>query len=222
MVLGGIAGGGAYVAGMALFGSWPSVMNAGYAPKQPVPFSHKVHAGDLKMDCRYCHNTVEAAAHAAVPGTNVCANCHRGATSDASPITTAVHTESLKLLEVRKSIDTGEPIQWKRVHDLGDYVYFDHSVHLARGVSCVECHGRIDKMEVVEQKKPLSMSWCLECHRNPEPRMRPQDKITQLDWDWRPHYGSLEEYVKEIREEYGNGDLETQIRASTSCSTCHR
>ncbi|TWT78192.1 Class III cytochrome C family protein [Posidoniimonas polymericola] len=218
MVLGGVAAGGAYVGGMFLYGTWPSVMNAGYAPEQPVPFSHKLHAGDLKMDCRYCHNTVETSAHAAVPGTNVCANCHRGPGADGTNITTAVHTASLKLLPIREAITTGEPMKWERVHDLGDYVYFNHSVHVKRGVSCVECHGRIDQMERVEQVKPLSMSWCLECHRNPAPRLRPVEEVTNLGWE--PPDGAdtdRQAYGEKLQDE---NDWAKQ--APTSCSTCHR
>lgn len=215
MVLGGVAGGGAYVAGMLMFGTWPSVMNEGYSPVQPVPFSHKVHAGELKMDCRYCHNTVDQAAFAAVPATNVCGNCHRGLDAEGQTATTAVHVNSLRLMPVRESLTSGKPIPWQKVHDLADYVYFDHSVHLARGVSCVECHGRIDKMEVVEQIKPLSMSWCLECHRNPAPRQRPPEEVTNLAWV----------HPSDDPQAYGEQlqkDHNWPNKASTNCSTCHR
>lgn len=213
----GVGGGAAYAGAMMAFGTWPQVMNAGYKPEQPVPFSHKLHAGELKMDCRYCHNTVDKAAHAAVPATSVCGNCHSGANPDGSAGTTAVHMKSVKLQPIRESLSSGDPVHWERIHDLADYVYFNHSVHINRGVSCVECHGRIDRMEVVEQAKPLSMSWCLDCHRNPEPRMRPASEITNLGWQMP---GSMEEHVQAMREEYGDG--ETPIRASTNCSTCHR
>lgn len=221
MVLAGLGGGAAYAGAMLAFGTWPSVMNTGYEPKQPVPFSHKLHAGELKMDCRYCHNTVEIAAHAAVPSTNVCGNCHKGVDAQGQAVTTAVHANSVKLQPIRNSLTTGEPVEWERIHDLADYVYFNHSVHINRGVSCVECHGRIDKMEVVHQDKPLSMSWCLECHRNPESRMRPRDKITQLDWTWQDDFKSAEQHVQAMRDEYGMGE-DKPIQASTSCSTCHR
>jgi hypothetical protein len=147
----------------------PEYTDVGYQPQQPVPFSHKLHAGEMGIDCRYCHNTVEYAARAAVPATETCMNCHR-----------IVKKDSPKLELVRKSAETGAPIPWVRVHLLPDYAYFDHSVHLAAGVGCTSCHGRIDQMEVVTQQKPLSMSWCLECHRDPAPNLRPRDQITNM------------------------------------------
>lgn len=195
------------------YGTLPSTLNVGYSPQQPVPFSHKLHAGELKMDCRYCHSTVEKAGHAAVPATSTCIVCHSGKDVEGQTPYTAIHSESPRLLPVRRSYSTGEPVDWERVHDLADYVYFDHSIHVNRGVSCVECHGRIDKMEQVWQDKTLSMSFCLDCHRNPEPRLRPKEFITQLDWE-RP--GDLESHLEQIHREYG------EINASTTCSTCHR
>ena len=216
MVLTGVAAGGAYAASIMAFGTWPQVMNTGYAPEQPVPFSHKLHAGELKMDCRYCHNTVDKAAHAAVPSTNVCINCHSGMDADGQTSKTAVLPTSVKLEPVRESAATGKPVEWERVHDLADYVYFNHSVHVNSGVSCAVCHGRIDKMDVVKQDKPLSMSWCIDCHRNPEPHLRPASEITNLAWQ---REGELDAHVKAMRQEHGGGK---EIRASTSCSTCHR
>ena len=184
LVLGGIGLGGAYAGGLLFFGTMPDVMYTGYQPTQPVPFSHKLHAGELKMDCRYCHYTVDKAAHAAVPATNTCGNCHNAAKNpDGTLAKTVVHPNSPKLQPVRDSLATGEPVKWERIHDLADYVYFNHSAHVNKGVGCVECHGRIDKMEVVYQHEPLSMSWCLDCHRNPEPRLRPLDQITNMAWD---------------------------------------
>ena len=216
MVLAGVAGGAAYLGGMLFWSTMPTVMYRGYQPQQPVPFSHKLHAGELKMDCRYCHNTVDKAAHAAVPPTETCANCHRGLNPDGSIAKTAIHTASVKLQPVRDSLATGDPIEWNRVHDLADYVYFNHSAHINRGVSCVSCHGRIDKMEVVYQHESLSMSWCLDCHRNPAPHLRPQEYVTKLDWD--PEItgeGTRETIGKEIQER-------DKIYPSTNCSTCHR
>lgn len=224
MVLAGVGGGGAYVGILLAFGTWPGVMNTGYAPEQPVPFSHALHAGELKMDCRYCHNTVEVAAHAAVPATNVCGNCHGGKDSSGTK-KTAVHLASLKLAPVRNSLETGDPVEWERIHDLADYVYFNHSVHISSGVSCVECHGRIDKMEVVHQDKPLSMSWCLECHRNPTPRLRPQSEITNLAWTWEDSYETEKDFLDAMHVTYGAKDSDPETdpyKASTSCSTCHR
>lgn len=150
----------------------PEFTDVGYQPEQPVAFSHQLHAGQMGMDCRYCHNTVERSAHAAVPPTDTCMNCH-----------TNVQTESPILEPVRQSAETGEAIEWVRVHMLPDYAYFDHSAHLAAGVGCNSCHGRIDQMDVVFQAEPLSMSWCLDCHRNAEENLRPRDEITNMAWD---------------------------------------
>ena len=216
MALAGAGGGALYVGALLFYGTMPEVMHAGYQPTQPVPFSHKLHAGELKMDCRYCHNTVDQAGHAAVPPTNTCANCHRGKNPDGTFSKTAIHTASLKLQPVRDSLATGEPIEWERVHDLADFVYFNHSVHVNSGVSCVSCHGRIDKMDKVYQHESLSMSWCLDCHRNPTEHLRPQEFITKLDWD-------PEKTMEKTRAEIGAEIQEKHnIRPSTNCSTCHR
>ena len=150
----------------------PKFTDVGYRPEQPVPFSHKLHAGDMGMDCRYCHNTVERAAVAAVPPAQTCMNCH-----------SLVKKDSPRLKLVRDSYNTGETIPWVRVHQLPDYAFFDHRPHLAAGVGCASCHGRIDKMTVVEMDQPLSMGWCLDCHRDPEPHLRPRDQVTNMAWD---------------------------------------
>jgi hypothetical protein len=199
------------VLAVGAYGTSPQTVNVGYSPKQPLPFSHRLHAGELKMDCRYCHHTVEMAAHAAIPATEICTKCHGAAASDGSVATASVHPTSPKLLAVRESQATGEPIEWARIHDLPDFAYFDHSAHVNRGVGCVSCHGRVDKMEQVYQAKPLSMSWCLDCHRNPEPRLRPPERIT--DMEWAPE--DAEKVGAEIRQQLN-------INPSTNCSTCHR
>jgi hypothetical protein len=147
----------------------------GYAPIQPVPFSHKLHAGDLGLDCRYCHSSVERAPFAAVPPTQTCMNCHA-----------KVKTDSPLLALLRTSATSDAPIPWVRVHDLPDHVYFDHSAHLAAGVGCSSCHGRIDQMARVTQKLPLTMGWCLSCHRDPAPHLRAATELTQMDWQPRP------------------------------------
>ena len=136
----------------------PYVTEAEVARDQPVPFSHAFHVGQLGLDCRYCHNGVEKSALSNVPSTNTCMNCH-----------SAVKTSSPLLAPVRASFASGEPVQWVKVHKVPDYVFFNHSAHVNRGVSCVECHGRVDKMEVVGQDKPLSMGFCLDCHRKGTP-----------------------------------------------------
>ena len=146
-------------------------MSVGYAPTQPVPYSHALHAGKLGIDCRYCHNTVEKTAFASLPATQTCMNCH-----------TKIRTDSEFLKPVRDSWATGEPIKWIKIHNLANYVYFNHSAHVSHGVGCVECHGRIDRMDIVFQAAPLSMGWCLDCHRAPESHLRPKDQITNMDW----------------------------------------
>lgn len=150
----------------------PEYTDVGYAPKQPVPFSHELHAGQLGMDCRYCHNSVETAAHAAVPPTETCMGCH-----------VHVKKDSPRLANVRESNETGRPIEWINVHMLPEHAKFNHSIHVSQGVGCVECHGRVDRMEVVYQAEPLSMAWCLECHRAPEQRLRPASEVTNMSYD---------------------------------------
>lgn len=178
-----------------------SYTDVGYRPQQPVAYSHKVHAGDMGIDCRYCHNTVEQAAQASIPPTATCMNCHE-----------QVKTESLRLRKVRESWKTGEPIEWVRVHQLPDYVYFDHSVHVAGGVGCVSCHGRVDKMVVVELDQPLSMGWCLDCHRDPEPNLRPLDQVTNMNWD--PATADYDPKRDPARKR--------QVNPPLYCSGCHR
>ena len=187
MVLLGLASAGligGYVATVGFFATHPKVINVGHMPEQPVPFSHALHAGKLKLDCRYCHNTVDKAAHAAIPPTATCGNCHGGKDRVKEGATlAAVHLKSEKLTKVRESLESEDPVEWIRVHELPGFVYFNHSAHVTRGVGCVECHGRIDKMEVVYQAKQLSMKWCLDCHRNPDEALRPVDQVTNLGWD---------------------------------------
>jgi hypothetical protein len=168
----GAVGGAVYLPVAFAFGASPKTLAAGYAPVQPVPYSHALHAGKLGMDCRYCHNTVERTPFAALPATQTCMNCH-----------SSIHLKSDALKPIHESWDTGKPMRWVKVHNLAQYVYFNHSAHVSHGVGCVECHGRIDRMEVVRQEKPLSMSWCLECHRDPGPHLRPKNvAVTNMDW----------------------------------------
>ncbi|TNE50595.1 MAG: hypothetical protein EP343_07870 [Deltaproteobacteria bacterium] len=162
-----------------IFGVWywfsPQFTDVGYAPKQPVPFSHQFHAGTLGLDCRYCHYTVEKAGFAAIPPTQVCMGCH-----------TYVVPNSRKIAVLKANHEAKKPVPWVRVHMLPDYAYFNHSVHVGAGVGCASCHGRIDKMAVVHQAKPLSMGWCLDCHRNPNKHLRPKDQVTNMKWDGSP------------------------------------
>ncbi len=196
-----LVGGPAYLLTLAYYGGSPRTLNVGYQPVQPVPYSHALHAGKLGIDCRYCHNTVEHAAWAALPPTQTCMNCHA-----------TIRAKSDKLALVRQSAATGEPIPWVKVHDLADYVYFNHSAHVRRGVGCVECHGRVDRMEVVTEVQPLSMGWCLDCHRKPEAHLRPPELVTQMDWT---APGDPVAYGAKLRQQRG-------INPSQDCYTCHR
>ncbi len=139
----------------------------GYKPEQPIRFSHKLHAGDMQIDCRYCHSGVEKGRHAMVPPTETCMNCHSIAKKDSPEIKKLAHF-----------FETGTPIPWERVHKVPDFVYFDHSVHLAKGVDCVSCHGNVNRMDVVQKKEGLTMGFCLNCHRQTETVMTSQKTIT--------------------------------------------
>jgi hypothetical protein len=197
-----IAVGGLVYAVVLITGVFSPEMSAiGYAPEQPVPYSHALHAGNLGIDCRYCHVGVETTAKANVPPTATCMNCHRN-----------IKTESEKLAVVRQSYETGEPIQWVRVHDLPDYAYFNHAGHVQSGVACVSCHGRIDRMEVVEQVEALTMGWCLECHRNPDPHIRPRQFVTDMTWVAEGDPAVLGAELRAMHD----------IAPKTNCTTCHR
>jgi len=188
------------IAGFWYFGS-PQYSDVGYRPRQPIPYSHKLHAGDLGIDCRYCHSNVEISPVANVPPTQTCMNCHK-----------IILTQSEKLLPVRESWSKQEPIQWIRVHKLPEFVYFNHSAHLNAGVGCADCHGNIAQMEVVTQKQPLSMSWCLDCHRNPDMHLRPREQLTNMNW---VPPADQKEFAERVRKE-------KQIAPPTDCSGCHR
>ena len=190
-----------YLTGLIWYGASPKTTDVGYMPEQPVPYSHALHVGELGLDCRYCHNTVEEAAHAAVPPTDTCMNCHK-----------SVWPKSPKLLPIRESAASGRAVEWKKVHDLPDYVYFNHSAHVTRGVGCVSCHGRIDQMPEVYQFAELSMNWCLECHRKPEQNLRPPDQVTNMTW---APPGDPTAFGTEFRQQ-------NHINPPTDCSTCHR
>jgi hypothetical protein len=214
LVVGIFAAGGALFAGPMFMGATdPVTLNIGYQPEQPVPYSHAIHAGTLKMDCRYCHNTVDKAAHASIPATQTCINCHSPKSPEGAPKYAAVHVDSAKLDPVHESWRTGESISWQRIHRLPDYVYFNHSAHVTKGVSCLTCHGRIDKMEVVYQAKQLSMAWCVDCHRNPDPHIRPTGQVTNLAWN--PD-DITEEEALEVEA------IKNSINPMQNCAVCHR
>ncbi len=196
---------GAGALGSAVFFFWwfgsPEFTDVGYRPEQPVNFSHKLHAGELGMDCRYCHTSVEKSQEAIIPPTQTCMNCH-----------SVVDVESDELAVVRDSWETDKPIEWVRVHMLPDYAYFDHSVHVTAGVGCASCHGRVDQMEVVMQTEPLSMSWCLDCHRKPEKHLRPLDQVTNMEWLMPDDHDKLaKRFIKE-----------RNIKPPEDCTACHR
>lgn len=190
-----------YILGLLYLLFSPGATSVGYQPQQPVPYSHQMHAGQLGIDCRYCHTGVETGAAATLPPTSVCMNCHA-----------TVRTQSEKLQLVRESFATGMPIPWVRVHDLPDFVYFDHSAHVRRGVGCESCHGRIDKMEVVRQVSGLNMAWCLGCHRDPVPHLRPEDAVTVMGYVPDEPQLELGRRLRDARH----------ITPKTDCSTCHR
>jgi hypothetical protein len=180
----------------------PNNLQVGYAPVQPIPYSHRLHAGQLGMDCRYCHANVERSYEAMVPPTQTCMGCHA-----------VVKPDSARLAPVHESWESGDPVPWVRVHNLPDHVFFDHSVHLSAGVGCVSCHGRIDQMEVVTQAEPLSMGWCLDCHRSPEENLRPLDRLT--DMDWTPAMATEDE--RRVID-----GLAARATPPENCSGCHR
>lgn len=184
----------------ALSGS-PYATGQGRVLHQPVPFSHEHHVGEMGLDCRFCHATVETSRYAGAPALHVCMTCH-----------SQLFTEARVLAPVRRAAASADAIEWARVHRLPDYVYFDHSVHVANGVGCAECHGNMSEMPLTRQQAPLTMQWCLDCHRNPGPHLRDQASITDprsVDTD----QALIVEYLRayEVHPEH-----------LTECSTCHR
>ena len=200
--------GGVVTAGLTYYFT-PKYTRVGYQPTQPVPFSHSIHVQQLGLDCRYCHDGVEKSWYSNVPAADTCMNCH-----------SAVRANDPKLEPVRASYkDQNKPVEWVQIHKLPDYVYFNHSVHVNRGVSCVECHGRVDEMDEVRHEKHFSMTFCLDCHRelspengDPNKRLRPLDKITDLAYDRSSDPDNKDRnFVKEWH-----------VKTSENCSACHR
>ncbi len=168
---------------------------------QPIPFSHAHHVADVGIDCRYCHTSVETSSFAGIPPTATCMNCHK-----------LIFKDSDMLQPVRESYRTGKRLQWVRVHDLPDYVYFNHSIHVAKGVGCETCHGRVDQMPLMYKANTLLMSWCIDCHRAPELHLRPRSEITTMGYKpARPQ----KVLGPELAEKY-------DVKSLTYCSTCHR
>ena len=193
--------------GGAVTGIWyyfsPKYTRVGYQPVQPVPFPHSVHVDQIGLDCRYCHSQVEKSWYSNLPSSSTCLNCHN-----------QILKEDPRLAIVRDSAQTGQSVPWVQVHKLPDYVYFNHSVHVNRGVSCVHCHGEINKMDEVYHAKPLSMTFCLDCHRDPGPNLRPLDKITDLAWKL-----SDPDVQKDQGQRLAH---DWKVNASQNCSACHR
>ena len=171
---------------------------------QPVPFSHEHHVGGLGIDCRYCHTSVEKSSFAGMPSTHTCMSCH-----------SQLYTEEEMLRPVRQSYQSNEPIAWRRVYDLPDYVYFDHSIHVQSGVGCESCHGRVDQMPLISQKPSLFMEFCLDCHRQPEKFLRPKDFIYAFGYD-RPDQ-EQQRIGRRLIEKYN-----IEVGNLTDCSVCHR
>lgn len=195
----------ALAAPVTVLGVWyyfsPEYTDVGYMPEQPVPYSHKLHVGELGLDCRYCHAQVEVSAVASVPPTKVCMNCHE-----------VVSRDKATLDPIRESAASGLPMRWVRIHKVPEYAYFDHGVHVRAGVGCSTCHGDVAQMEVVRQVEPLSMSWCLDCHRDPAPYIRPADEITNTAWT---PAADQRETARRLMEQRG-------VQTRDDCSACHR
>ena len=200
-IVGALLGGTATMAGIWYYFT-PAYARVGYTPIQPVAFPHSVHVEQLGIDCRYCHSAVERSWYSNVPAAGTCMNCHNQVLKD-----------DPRLALVRESAATGKPIPWVQIHKLPDFAYFNHSVHVNRGISCVHCHGQINKMDEVRQEKTLSMLFCLDCHRAPAQNLRPKDKVTDLDWN--PHQHLPKDWFTKKAEEM-------KLNPSQNCSACHR
>ena len=179
----------------------PWVTQAHVAREQPIQFSHERHVGSNGTDCRYCHTSVEESSFAGIPSTKTCMNCH-----------SQIFADNPLLQPVRDSFENGRAIEWTRVHDLPDFVFFDHSIHVHKGVGCTTCHGQVDRMPLMSQAQSLQMEWCLDCHRNPEQYVRPRSAVFAVDYQPPPNQAEL---GARLVAEY-------QIQKLTSCSTCHQ
>ncbi len=198
--------GGIFILGFLVW-AWAELNASNYATRakvpvnQPVPFSHEHHVGGLGIDCRYCHTSVENSSFAGIPPTKTCMNCH-----------SQIWVNAPMLEPVRQSFRTDQSLHWIRVHDLPDYVYFNHSIHVAKGIGCTTCHGAIDRMPLTWQEASLQMSWCLDCHRHPEEYVRPRSEVFSVAYQPPPNHVEI---GRNLVKEY-------HIQSLTSCSTCHR
>ena len=194
--------GGTVTAGVTYYCT-PKYLRVGYAPVQPVPYDHSLHAGQLGLDCRYCHNNVDQSGFANLPTSQTCMNCHK-----------QVKPQSPLLAVVRASYESGEPVPWVQVHKAPDYVYFNHAAHVDRGIGCVECHGKINEMPVVYHAKSLSMKFCLTCHRDPVQFLRAPADVYNLDAPTLVEQGRATDAARFVRD--------WKIKPPESCSGCHR
>lgn len=174
------------------------------AREQPVPFSHEHHVAGLGIDCRYCHTSVETSAFAGIPATSICMNCH-----------SQIWSASDVLRPVRDSLQNGTPIRWTRIHNLPDFTYFNHAIHVQKGVGCYTCHGPVDRMPLMRQEHSLQMEWCLGCHRQPEQFLRPREEVFNMSWQ---PAGEQITLGRKLMKEYNI----KSAAVLTSCSTCHR
>jgi menaquinone reductase, multiheme cytochrome c subunit len=198
-----------YLVALIAYGVTPEALRIGYQPDQPVPYSHALHAGELGIDCRYCHSVVERSPKAAVPPAAVCMNCH-----------STVRKDSDALLPIRQAYANEEAVRWTRVTDLPDYVFFNHQAHVNAAVGCESCHGRIDQMVKVYQAKPLTMQWCIDCHKNPTPNLRDPANVTKMGYTPPPGEGRRVAEKNQIM--VTNQDGQRVPGAPINCSTCHR
>jgi Cytochrome c7 and related cytochrome c len=211
----------AAAAGLLQLQRSPYVTRQHMALQQPIPFSHQHHVSGLGIDCRYCHTSVEESSFAGIPPTKTCMNCHA-----------QMWTNAAMLEPVRHSFYTGKSIQWARVHDLPDFVYFNHSIHVAKGVGCYSCHGPVDQMPLMYAENTLQMEWCLSCHRQPEKFLRPKDQIFNMKYEQPSSEHPVEVEVDGKKQSFtdqialGNAlKVKYHLRSVqdiTSCSTCHR
>ena len=177
--------------------------NTRVAVAQPVPFSHDHHSGGLGISCQYCHTSVETSSNAGMPATHTCMTCH-----------SQIWATSPMLEPVRESYRTGDPLEWNRVYDLPDFVYFNHSIHVNKGIGCTSCHGQVDQMPLMQKAQPLFMEWCLSCHREPEKFIRPRDQVFNMDWT--PPANQISQGEQLIK------DYHVDKAKLTNCSICHR
>lgn len=183
----------------------PYVTGQGIVIDQPVQFSHEHHVNDLGIDCRYCHTSVETSSYAGIPPTETCMTCH-----------SQIWRDSAMLAPVRESLAKNVPIAWNRVHDLPDYAYFNHAIHIKKGVGCASCHGRVDQMPLMYKAQPLTMEWCLSCHRAPEKHLRPADKIFDMKWTAGGDSAQLALGRELVKKNH------VPVHRLSDCSTCHR